>query len=250
MAGEEEEIDDLIEKLGEILKKKPDDNDTWLCCKFIPFIRKHQTYNLLHNYNWRAKQIESIIKRKWSGFKISTKPSGPDSWNMDAGEYLPKLNNIEIKTVKDKRGEFQFDKQTDPQRRKETLEYDGFIFGMFSEHEELRWFLMGVESETVSQIRKLLEHEQEAFISEKEAKKEKKMKLGRDNIGLDVKKILSLNEVKWNFFMNGEWKVNVEGSEISLESKEPDKKEEKVTRCGFCREHGHNKRTCPKKITK
>jgi len=276
-----DDINIIIHQLEEVFINNPNNIEPWICSKIIPLIKKHQTINLLDNFNWRTIQVESTIKSIWPGFKTSTKRSGPDSWNTIHHDFFPSLNNIEIKTTKSKTGEFQFDKQTDPQRRQATLLYDGFIFAMFSENtEELLWILLGVQPKTVEFIRKLLQKEQDTFLADKEAKKrlatttttsdsgDEIYKLGRDTIGLTIKKLLKTphddddkdkdnskdkkkdteDTIKWNFFNKGNWSFNITSSQIiSLEF--TDNIDEKVTRrCGICREIGHNKSKCPKNI--
>jgi hypothetical protein len=265
---DDEDINCIIQKLNQIFIKNPNNIHPWLCSKIIPFIKKHQTINLLDNFNWRTIQVESTIQFLWPGFKTSTKRSGPDSWNSQVHEFFPILNNIEIKTLKNKNGEFQFDKQTDPQRRKETLLYDGFIFALFSEQtEELLWILIGVNSITVAFIKNLLQKEQDSFLKEKEAKKIKSQiqdnaaadsssyKLGRDTIGLTIKKLLCSDDdddIKWNFFSKEKekWSLNIPSKIVSevLLFNDDDNKDKVTRRCGSCREIGHNKSKCPKKI--
>jgi hypothetical protein len=119
----------------------------------------------------------------------------------------------------------------------------------------------------VAFIKNLLQKEQDSFLKEKEAKKIKSQiqdnaaadsssyKLGRDTIGLTIKKLLCSDDdddIKWNFFSKEKekWSLNIPSKIVSevLLFNDDDNKDKVTRRCGSCREIGHNKSKCPKKI--
>lgn len=177
----------------------------------IPMIKMTQNKNLLDNYNWRTIGLEGIIKDKWSGFSAVKDRHGRDGYNTIEDEFLPLMQNIEIKTQKE--GSFLFDKQNDEVRRQKTLEYDGFVFSRFSNYEEVEWILMGVEKQTVTYITSILQQKQEDKVKDME-KKQKEGKRGYDSINLTEKDLLKSEKVTWNLYIDETWYTGITSESV------------------------------------
>lgn len=135
--------------------------------------------NLLDNYNWRTRQIERALRcAVWPDVTLSTKRTGPDAWT-------PTLKNIEIKTTKGA-PRFEFDKQTDPKRRAETLTYDAFVFARFDGARLVNMWVV-YTPENVGRLRSMLEEAQARFLADQARREaDPNAKRGRDSISIGV----------------------------------------------------------------
>lgn len=180
---------------------------TYIVNDMIPFInseaKKCDVEKIFDNYNYRQQQMYSIMKIYWPNVILSKKRTGKDAWSLES----PILENIEMKSIGTKnlaniiKESFPFDKQNDPQRRKETLEYNAFVFSVLYEEKTLL-VLIGEKSETIIYINKLLKNLQTKFIKQWDENIAAKKRGGHDAVRLSIKDMLEEDNI-WHLWING-----------------------------------------------
>lgn len=169
--------------------------------------------DLLDNYGWREYAMWDAIRRSYSTIDLLVGRTGPDfkcpeinifAGEMKSGQFdLPKTFNY----LTENKGSGEFDKQTDPIRRKETLEYDGFIFGLFLRDYYTPIVLLFIHSqEGVYKMREILKHKQSVKIMEIEELEKINKKAPRDSIVVKFKDIYdNLGPSDYSVMYHGSW---------------------------------------------
>ena len=163
---------------------------------------------LFDNYNYRQIQMLKPLREIWPNFQMSKKRTGKDGWS----DLAPVLNDIEMKsmdsTAKDPLSlSFPFDKQNDPKRREETLNYDAFVFGATFD-EKIRIILTAEHSNTISYLRTLLATLQKTFVEHWNKNIADGKRGGHDAVRLSMKDML-VDEHIWNLWIDGVWHKNI-----------------------------------------
>jgi len=173
----------------------------------IPFIhreaKKCGIEKIFDNYNFRQQQMLPIMKMVLPNVILSKNRTGKDASSLES----PILENIEMKSIGIEKlinimkQSFPFDKQNDPQRRKETLEYNAFVFSIVYE-EKTRLVLIAVKSETIVYLNKLLKDLQTKFMKHWEENIAAGKRGGHDAVRLSIKDMLEGDNI-WHLWING-----------------------------------------------
>tara|TARA_R100000664_G_C2721407_1_gene114772 strand:+ start:39 stop:710 length:672 start_codon:yes stop_codon:yes gene_type:complete len=171
---------------------------------------KHSV-TLMHNYAWREWLQLLEAQSHFDGLRLISGTHGADA---EATNH----SKIEFKSCKSdplkKSGKysqakvkFEFDKQDKPQRRAETLEYDGFVFAGFDKYANVVWSVLAQSKASVNSVRVILRRKQDAFIKLLNEVYKAKGKESRDTIAVNYDDLMSIS--------NAIYKVN--GNEVTKE---------------------------------
>lgn len=195
----------IIEQKFKDMKK--DDILNYIANDLIPFThleaQKCGVEKIFDNYNFRQQQMLLIMRKVWPYVILSKKRTGKDAWSPE----LPILDNIEMKSIGLEnliniiKQSFPFDKQNDPKRRKETLEYNAFVFSVLYE-EKICLMLIAEKSETILYLNKLLKDLQTKFMKHWEENIAAGKRGGHDAVRLCIKDMLEGDNI-WHLWING-----------------------------------------------
>lgn len=187
----------------------------------IPFCHKQSLKygvdKIFDNYNYRQQQMYGLMKTHWKNVVMSKKRTGKDAWSLES----PTLTNIEMKTISNNSSihpiglSFPFDKQNDPQRRKETLEYDSFVFGVLYE-ETLRIMLIAEDPVTINHLNELMKELQTIFVEKWESNIASGKRGGHDAIRICFKNML-IDDYTWHIWIDDVWYKNIHSSQCVVE---------------------------------
>ena len=195
--------------------KHADDALHFIANTLVPFahteaMRLSGGVKIFDNYNYRQMQMFGIMKSRWPHVVLSSKRTGKDAWSTAA----PVLDNIEMKSMSNDPTSnpltvaFPFDKQNDPQRRRETLEYDGFAFSVLYD-ERVRILLLADHADTVTHMHGLLEAKQGEFVEKWDANIAAGKRGGHDAIRVSFKDMFSAPATIWHLWMDDVWHYDI-----------------------------------------
>jgi hypothetical protein len=132
--------------------------------------------------------------------------TGKDAYSVKENLHQIELKTGALKSQKENLTKgFQFDKQNDPIRRKNTLAYDAYVFSTFLL--EIPQMVLVVRNPTaVANIKNQLCTKQEDFIKRWDDKHTKN-KRGYDDIHISLSEILTGNDI-FDLWLLGQWYTN------------------------------------------
>ena len=169
--------------------------------KTIVRLEKELKRPLLYNLGYRELLQSQEVKGFYTNFKRIKGAGGADA----KAKGYPK---IEAKSKKSKingrtgkynyRLGFEFDKQNDPIRRNQTLQYDSFFFTVFSGENELPLVTaIAKDPKSVQSIKDILRKEQGKFVKKLEEVTKKGKRIGRDSVKVELKDLFGIKGLIW-----------------------------------------------------
>lgn len=167
--------------------------------------------DLLDNYGWREYAMWDTLRYDYPSLDLLIGRTGPDFECPDKGIYAGEMKSGQFDMPKKidyltpNKGSGEFDKQTDPLRREETLGYDGFIFGLFLRDEYVPVTLMMIDTESgVDKMRDILKDKQNIKVGEIKALQSIGKKTPRDSIVVSFNDIYSnLDTTDYSVYFKG-----------------------------------------------
>jgi hypothetical protein len=184
MTMKKKEIEELKNSIGNIVK---------LGNKF--------GVNLLHNFAYREVLVSAEIDSFFEDYKQDKRIHKEDATSKTH-------QKIEIKTGKSSLGKrksgfstsvnFEFDKQNDEIRRRESLLYDALIFSVFDPKTETPVVTaIAKYKQSVSAINKMIESKQENFLLTLQECKKANKRIPRDSISFKLPEIFDVPGIIW-----------------------------------------------------
>lgn len=159
--------------------------------------------NFLHNYAYREHFAIMQLKKIIIDIESDNKICGKDFTSKD-------YKNGELKSCTCKRLKsghwskskikFEFDKQTDPIRRKQTKQYDCLVFSAF-DRSNIVFQAVIRKSPAIRCFKRLVNTKQKEFIKKQRAKKALGQKMNRDSIAFTYADLKDMEGVE--YFING-----------------------------------------------
>jgi len=156
--------------------------------------------NLLHNYKWREILQLEEVSSFYSNIKSVPGLHGSDA-TSDNFSSIEKKSGTSSKL---KSGlystsvSFEFDKQNDSIRRKQTLAYDSFIFSVIAEDTgKILLTAIAQKPKTIENINKILLSRQKDFLKELKKKQKQGKRIPRDSIKLVLPELFKIKDLIW-----------------------------------------------------
>ncbi len=212
-------MNDMIDYVKTLIQSKSDDEAlSMIVNELIPLCHseaaKRGEPKIFDNYNFRQVQICTQLKKIYPTLERSTKRTGKDAWT-------DVFQNMELKSLANTPNQnpmtcaFPFDKQNDPKRRQETLEYDAFVFSVFYD-EKVQIILTAEDKDTISHLYEIIKGHQENFVKTWEKNIADGKRGGHDAIRLGFEEMLK-GDFKWNLWINNKWHMNISSEDCSKE---------------------------------
>tara|TARA_R110002020_G_scaffold419074_1_gene628302 strand:- start:362 stop:1021 length:660 start_codon:yes stop_codon:yes gene_type:complete len=150
---------------------------------------------LMHNYAWREWMQLLDAKPHFKGLRLLPGTHGADAESDSHSKIEFKSCKTKLLQKSGKYSQtaiFQFDKQDKPQRRTETLEYDGFVFSGIGPSADVVWSVLGVSDKAVAGVRAVLKRKQQGFVKLMNEVYSGKGKESRDTINISYDDLLNI----------------------------------------------------------
>ena len=148
--------------------------------------REYCDFAIVHRYNNQYKKIVC------GGKKYDYEDHMGDKGENKSG-FIKKSNKNNKLLVSGLT--WEFDKQNDPIRRKETLDYTSFTFSAYIRGSMLPEFIIYINTHSgIQSIRNIIENKQKEKINEIQQAKNQSKRLSRDSIQIKIKDLLSLSQ--------------------------------------------------------
>ena len=169
--------------------------------KTIVKLEKELKRPLLYNLGYRELLQAQEVRGFYSNFKRIKGAGGADaeSKNYKRIEAKSKKSKINSQTGKyNWKIGFEFDKQNDPIRRQQTLQYDSFFFTVFSGENELPLVsAIAKDPKAVQSIKNVLKKEQGKFVKRLQEATKKGKRIGRDSVKVELKDLFGIQNIIW-----------------------------------------------------
>lgn len=157
--------------------------------------------NLLHNFAYREVLVSSEVAPFFEGYKQDKRIHKEDATSKTH-------QKIEIKTGKSSLGKrksgfstsvnFEFDKQNDEIRRRESLLYDALIFSVIDPKTEAPVVTaIAKDKQSVSALNKMIKSKQENFLLTLQECKKANKRIPRDSISFKLPEIFDVTGIIW-----------------------------------------------------
>ena len=183
--------------------KNPTKEDLREALKVVANYSAFMGYNVLHNYAWREdmqiSDLEQILNTP------VTRNSNVTGVDFSTQQY----QNGELKSCKGERSKttrklikskckFEFDKQNDPQRQKQTQKYDCLMFTVFDGHNpDAVVHILIRSNDAIKEFNAKVRSKQIAFNNKLQQYQAAGKRIPRDSIRFDFQDILSMNSCEF-----------------------------------------------------
>jgi hypothetical protein len=154
--------------------------------------------SLMHNYAWREWLQLYDAQSHFEDLRLLSGTHGADamSKNHDKIEFKScKVSRLKKSGLHSRaQVNFEFDKQDKPQRRKETLGYDAFVFSAVNKSAEIAWSVIANTDIAVESVISILSQKQKAFVKILETVYKVKGKESRDTIMIKYDDLLMIED--------------------------------------------------------
>lgn len=168
--------------------------------------------DLIDNYGWREYSMWDTMRGDYPTLDLLIGRTGPDYSCSEIGTFSGEMKSCQFDPPKTRNyiteslGKGEFDKQTDPLRREETLQYDGFIFGLFERDEYTPVVLLHVNTPFgVQKVRQVIHHKHTQIIEKIALHESLGKKMPRDSITVEFKDVYTnLTPYDYEVYYNGQ----------------------------------------------
>ena len=159
--------------------------------------------NLLHNYKWREIIQKDIMLKNDIPIKDVSGITGDDFVgdgdcdDIKKGDYKS-TKGAELKNgyLSAKRGKFEFDKQNDPVKRKQTMKYDCLLFTWFIGVEPKATVLIKGDK-AIKDFRQMAKKKLDSFIKLMETSEKKGKRVPRDSITFNYSDTITISGARY-----------------------------------------------------
>ena len=157
---------------------------------------------LLYNLGYRELFQEQEVKSFYNNYQpLSKTSSGPDATSSNFKKIEAKSRKYKRKSNSkryDPKNGFEFDKQNDPIRRRQTLEYDSYFFTAFDHEQEFPiCTALALTPQAISGVRAFLKGEQAKFVKRLDEVTERGNRINRDSIRISIQDLLNIQGITW-----------------------------------------------------